>query len=183
MIRSCTCCSPGRTTNRTLLGQILIFRNPKSHTVSFFKSCPACKREDFHGFMGASSSPCGCLWSSSSHPQKRALYFSRTKKSLKHWSQATRQLKTWIHIFKLFYVCLSLKKLVNEKYFSVKKKFGLVFRKVFSFYFERKTFSGSCKKFRNIIWFADYIKFGLQTSDCYIYFVLNICFSISSLRI
>jgi hypothetical protein len=84
MIRSCTCCSPGRTTNRTLLGQILIFRNPKSHTVSFIKSCPVRKRADFHGFMGASSSPCGCLWSSSSHRQKHsAPYFSRTKKSLK----------------------------------------------------------------------------------------------------
>ena len=48
---------------------------------------------------------------------------------------------------KLFYVCLSLEKLVNgkhfpinEKHFSVKEKFGLVFRKVFSFYFGRKHF-------------------------------------------
>ena len=45
------------------------------------------------------------------------------------------------------------------------------------------TLSGSCEKFRNVILFADYIKFGPQTFDCYIYFVLNICFSISSLRI
>jgi hypothetical protein len=32
---------------------------------------------------------------------------------------------------KLFCVCLSLEKLVNEKHFSVKEKFSLVFRKVF----------------------------------------------------
>jgi uncharacterized protein YlzI (FlbEa/FlbD family) len=33
---------------------------------------------------------------------------------------------------KLSCVCLSLEKLVNEKHFSVKEKFGLVSRKVFS---------------------------------------------------
>ena len=87
-------------------------------------------------------------------------------------------------------VCLPLEKLVNrkyfpvnEKYFLVKRKFGLVSRKVFSFCFGRKTLSESCEKFRNVILFADYIKFGPQTFDCYIYFVLNIYFSISSLRI
>jgi hypothetical protein len=81
---------------------------------------------------------------------------------------------------KLSCVCLSLEKLVNEKHFPVnekhfpiKGKIGLVFRKVFSFYFGRKTLSGSCRKFRNIILFADYIKFDPQTFDCYIYFVLN----------
>jgi hypothetical protein len=84
---------------------------------------------------------------------------------------------------KFSYVCLPLEKLINGKYFPVKEKFGLIFRKVFSFYFERKTLSESCEKFRNIILFADYIKFDLQTFDCYIYFVLNICFLISSLRI
>ena len=47
-----------------------------------------------------------------------------------------------------------------KKYFSVKEKFNLVFRKVFSFYFERKTLFESCEKFRNVILFADYIKFG-----------------------
>jgi len=49
--------------------------------------------------------------------------------------------------------------------------------------FGRKTLSGSCEKFKNIILFADYIKFDPQTFDCYIYFVLNIYFSISSLKI
>ena len=92
--------------------------------------------------------------------------------------------------FKFYCICLLLEKLinrkyfpVNEKYFSVKEKFDLVFRKIFFFYFERKTLSGSYEKFRNVILFADYIKFGSQTFDCYIYFVLNICFSISFLII
>jgi hypothetical protein len=65
-----------------------------------------------------------------------------------------------------FCICLLLKKLVNRKYFSVnrkyfsaKEKFGLVFRKVYSFYFGRKTLSGSYEKFKNIILFANYIKF------------------------
>jgi hypothetical protein len=84
---------------------------------------------------------------------------------------------------KLSCVCLPLGKLVNGKHFPVKRKFGLVSRKVFSFYFGRKTLSGSYEKFRNVILFADYIKFGPQTFDCYIYFILNICFLISSLRI
>jgi hypothetical protein len=84
---------------------------------------------------------------------------------------------------KLFCVFLPLEKLINEKHFPVNEKFGLIFKKVFSFYFGENTLSGSCKKFRNIILFADYIKFGSQTFDCYIYFVLNIYFSISSLVI
>jgi hypothetical protein len=84
---------------------------------------------------------------------------------------------------KLSCVCLLLEKLVNEKHFPVKEKFGLVFRKVFFFYFGQKTLSRSCEKFRNIILFVDYIKFDPQTFDCYIYFVLNICFLISPLRI
>jgi hypothetical protein len=89
----------------------------------------------------------------------------------------------WETTFQLFCVCLPLEKLVNGKHFPVKEKFGLVSRKVFSFYFGRKTLSGSCENFRNVILFADYIKFGPQTFDCYIYFVLNIFFSISSLKI
>jgi hypothetical protein len=70
---------------------------------------------------------------------------------------------------KLSCVCLLLEKLVNGKYFSIKEKFDLISRKVFSFYFERKTLSGSCEKFKNIILFAYYIKFDPQTFDCYIY--------------
>jgi hypothetical protein len=59
---------------------------------------------------------------------------------------------------KLSCVCLSSGKLVNGKHFPVngkhfpvKEKFGLVFRKVFSGKFGRKTLSGSCEKFRNVI--------------------------------
>jgi hypothetical protein len=71
----------------------------------------------------------------------------------------------WKSLSKLFYIYLSLEKLINKKYFLVKKKFGFIFRKVFSFYFERKTLSRSCEKFRNIILFTDYIKFDPQTFD------------------
>jgi hypothetical protein len=49
--------------------------------------------------------------------------------------------------------------------------------------FGRKTLSGSCEKFKNIILFVNYIKFGPQTFDCYIYFVLNIYFSILFFKI
>ena len=91
---------------------------------------------------------------------------------------------------KLSCIYLSIGKLVNRKhfpvnrkYFPVEGKFGLISRKVFFFYFGRKTLSRSCEKFKNVILFADYIKFDPQTFDCYIYFVLNIFFSISFLRI
>ena len=71
--------------------------------------------------------------------------------------------------FKFLCVYLSLEKLVNKKHFPVKEKFDLVSRKVFSFYFERKTLSGNCEKFKNVIFFADCIKFDPQTFNCYIY--------------
>ena len=107
------------------------------------------------------------------------------KKNLSKAVFVSRKLVSRKPLSKLSCVCLSLEKLVNGKHFPVKEKFSLVFRKVFSFYFGRKTLSGSCKKFRNVILFADYIKFDPQTFDCYIYiyFVLNIYFSISSLKI
>jgi hypothetical protein len=102
----------------------------------------------------------------------------------------SRKVVSGKQLSKLSCVCLPVGKLVNEKYFfvngkhfPVKRKFGLIYRKVFSFYFGQKTLSGSCEKFRNVMLFANYIKFGPQTFDCYIYFVLNIYFSISSFRI
>ena len=55
---------------------------------------------------------------------------------------------------KLSCVCLLLEKLVNGKHFSVKEKFDLVFKKCFSEKFGRKTLSGSCEKFRNVILFV-----------------------------
>jgi len=61
---------------------------------------------------------------------------------------------------KLSCICLLLKKLVNRKYFLisgkyflVKEKFGLIFIKIFFFYFERKILFESCEKFRNVILF------------------------------
>ena len=84
---------------------------------------------------------------------------------------------------KLSCVCLSLGKFVNGKHFPVKGKFGLVFRKVFFWkIWEKKHFPEVVKNLEMSL-FADYIKFDPQTFDCYIYFVLNIYFSISSLKI
>ena len=48
--------------------------------------------------------------------------------------------------------------------------------KVFFFYFGRKTLFESYEKFRNIILYADYIKFDPQTFDCYIYIFVFFCF-------
>ena len=66
---------------------------------------------------------------------------------------------SWKPLSKLSCVCLSLEKLVNITHFPVKEKFSSVSRKVFSFYFGRKTLCRNCEKFKNIILFADYIKF------------------------
>jgi len=66
--------------------------------------------------------------------------------------------------------------------FQSKKNLTWFSEKCFPENFGRKTLFGSYEKFRNVILFADYIKFGPQTFDCYIYFVLNIYFSISSLK-
>ena len=76
---------------------------------------------------------------------------------------------SWKPLSKFSYVCFSLEKLINGKHFLVKRKFGLVSRKLFFFYFGRKTLSRSWEKFRNIILFVDYNKFGPQTFDCYIF--------------
>ena len=79
-------------------------------------------------------------------------------------------------LFKLSCVCLSLGKLVNEKYFPVngkhflvKEKFYLVYKKVFSFYFGRKILFRSYEKKKKYNVFADYIKFDPQTFNCYIF--------------
>jgi hypothetical protein len=45
--------------------------------------------------------------------------------------------------------------LVNEKHFPVKENFGLVSRKIFFFYFGRKTLSRSCEKLKNILLFIN----------------------------
>ena len=56
------------------------------------------------------------------------------------------------------------------------KEFSFISRKVFSFKFGRKIFFENCEKFRNVILFADYIKFDPQTFDCYIYIYIYILF-------
>jgi len=71
----------------------------------------------------------------------------------------------------------------TENTFQSKENLAWFLGKCFPEKFGQKTISRSCEKFRNVILFADYIKFGPQTFDCYIYFVLNIYFSISSLKI
>jgi len=54
--------------------------------------------------------------------------------------------------------------------------------KCFHFILGKKHFPEVVKNLEMSL-FADYIKFDPQTFDCYIYFVLNIYFSISSLTI
>jgi len=68
----------------------------------------------------------------------------------------------WKSLSKLSRVCLSLRKLVNGKHFPVKEKFGLVCRKVFSFYVGRKTLSSQRK-----IWL------GLQESIFLLFWAKN----------
>jgi len=84
-------------------------------------------------------------------------------------------------IFQTFPCLFAIRKGGQRKTLSSQRKIWLGFQESVFLYFGRKTLSGSCEKIKNIILFANYIKFGPQTFDCYIYFVLNICFSISSL--
>jgi len=63
-------------------------------------------------------------------------------------------------IFKKILYLFVIRKLINKKHFSVKEKFSLVSKKIFFFYFRWKTLFRNYKKFRNIMLFADYIKFG-----------------------
>jgi hypothetical protein len=78
--------------------------------------------------------------------------------------------QTFLHLF-------ITRKVGQHKIFCSQRKIYIGFRKVFSFYFGRKTLFRSYEKFRNPMLFADYIKFSPQTFDCYFFS------SISSLRI
>ena len=82
-----------------------------------------------------------------------------------------------------FSVFVCQKSWLMKNTFQLKENLTWFSEKYFPGKFGRKILSESCEKFRNVILFADYIKFGLQTFNCYIYFVLNIYFSISSLKI
>jgi hypothetical protein len=90
----------------------------------------------------------------------------------------------WKLFFKFSCVCLLLEKLVNGKYFPFKEKFGLISRKIFFFYFGRKTLFRSCEKFRNIYHINLLIMSNLVLKLLIsIYFVWIFFFSISSLKI
>jgi hypothetical protein len=75
--------------------------------------------------------------------------------------------------FSNFHVLFAIRKVGQQKTLFNQRKIWFGFQESIFFFI-----LGGCEKFRNIILFADYIKFGPQTFDCYIYFVLNICFSI-----
>jgi hypothetical protein len=62
-----------------------------------------------------------------------------------------------------------LKNWSTENTFQSKENLTWFPGKCFLEKFGWKTLSGSCEKFKNIILFTDYIKFGPQTFDCYIY--------------
>ena len=76
----------------------------------------------------------------------------------------------------LIFVCHQ-KSWSTENTFQSKENLAWFRGKCFSEKFGRKIFFENYEKFKNIILFADYIKFGPQT------FVLNIYFLISSLKI
>jgi len=61
-----------------------------------------------------------------------------------------------------------------EKTFQPKENLAWFPGKCFPRKFGRKTLSGSCEKIRNVILFANYIKFSRQTFDCYIYIYIYI---------
>jgi hypothetical protein len=87
----------------------------------------------------------------------------------------------WKLFWKFFYVYLQLKKLINKKYFLVKKKIRLVFRKVFSF-LNRKHFSEVVNNLKMSYYLLIISNLVIELLIA-IYFVLNLFFSISYLRI
>jgi len=61
-----------------------------------------------------------------------------------------------------------IKKVGQQKTLFSQKNLVWFSGKCFPEKFGRKTLFESCENFRNVILFADYIKFGPQTFDCYI---------------
>jgi len=85
--------------------------------------------------------------------------------------------------FQTFLCLFAFKKVDQLKTLSSKRKIWLGFQEsVFLENLDGKRFPEVVKNLEMLL-FADYIKFDPQTFDCYIYFVLNIYFSISSLKI
>ena len=85
--------------------------------------------------------------------------------------------------FQTFLCLFAIRKVGQWKTLSSKRKIWLCFQEsVFLKNLGGKHFLKVVKNLEMSL-FADYIKFNPQTFDCYIYFVLNIYFSISSLKI
>ena len=85
--------------------------------------------------------------------------------------------------FQTFLCLFSIRKVGQRKTLSSKRKIWLGFQEsVFLKNLGGKQFPEIVKNLEMLL-FVDYIKFDPQTFDCYIYFVLNIYFSISSLKI
>jgi hypothetical protein len=77
----------------------------------------------------------------------------------------------------------AIRKVDQRKTISNQRKIWLGFQEsVFLKNLSGKYFPEVVKNLKMLL-FADYIKFDHQTFDCYIYFVLNIYFLISSLKI
>jgi hypothetical protein len=91
----------------------------------------------------------------------------------------------WEIIFKIiFCIYLLLEKLINEKYFSVKEKFGLVLEKYFSFILDGKHFLKVVKNLEMLYYLLIISNLVLKLLiTIYIYIIFNICFLISSLII
>ena len=86
-------------------------------------------------------------------------------------------------IFQTFLCLFAIRKVGQRKTLSSQRKIWLGFQEsVFLENLGGNHFPEVVKNLKMSL-FADYIKFGPRTFDCYIYFVLNIYFSISSLKI
>jgi hypothetical protein len=88
----------------------------------------------------------------------------------------------WKLFFNFFYICFSLKILINKKHFTIKKKINFISKIVISFYFLPETLFRSYKKFRNIMLFTDYIKFDPRTFNCYIFYFESFFFKFHPLE-
>ena len=86
-------------------------------------------------------------------------------------------------IFQTFLCLFAIRKVGRRKTLFSQRKILLDFQE--SVFLENLGGKHFLKVVKNLEMslFADYIKFDPQTFDCYIYFVLNIYFSISSLKI
>ena len=96
------------------------------------------------------------------------------------WKVISRKL-----FFKLYCIYLPLEKLVNRKHFSVKGKFDLVSRKVFSCKICRKHFPEVVKKLEMSYYLLiiSNLVLKLLIAQIYIYIYIYIYISISSLKI